>query len=128
VGQAGSLRIFLEADTLTELGKFAVLVGVEAPTRQLLALFSKGMHNHPITQEAVRVHAMDVDHLKPAMRAQNLRWQHGSHVLGPYRHLSWLRMNTQLLPEVPGTNLRGRRKLVCINWQGHTLTAPWKCR
>jgi hypothetical protein len=99
--QTGSIRTVLGFYNISELTLFALLLGGEAPVRQLLALFSQAMHDYPATQAAVQAHAKDVNRFKPALSELWARWRGGAHSTDPASLFTWLGMKTQSIPEIP---------------------------
>ena len=100
----GSMRTVLGSYNISELTLFALLLGGEAPVRQLLALFTQAVHDYPATQTAVQEHAMEVNRFKPALAELWARWRGGAHSTDPASLFTWLGMKTQTVPEIPGVN------------------------
>jgi hypothetical protein len=57
------------------------------------------MNDHPMTTAAAQAHSREVVQSLPAMRALHLRWNGGADIPNPYKHLTWVGMETLHFPE-----------------------------
>jgi hypothetical protein len=73
--------------------------GGEAPVHRLLALYARGMNDHPMTTAAAQAHAREVVQSLPALRALHMRWNGGADIPNPHKHLTWVGMKTLHFPE-----------------------------
>ena len=98
----GSLHLYLLSFNLTELGRFAVVLGGEAMSRRLLALYADVMNKHPVVVAAAADHARQVDQARPVLAEQLRRWQAGAAISDPLADSIWLGMLMCPCPERPG--------------------------